>query len=115
MQGSDGGLGGETRQLAAVLREAGAIALKTFQTPLRTWLKNGSSPVSEADIAVDGFLREQLAGPGSGCGWLSEETADDRSSATNSSSLTGANTPVRTGRPSTTSAAEIAQSGRPAR
>ena len=82
MQGSDGGLAGETRQLAAVLREAGAIALKTFQTPLRTWLKDQSSPVSEADIAVDGFLRERLAGPESGCGWLSEETADDRSSAT---------------------------------
>jgi myo-inositol-1(or 4)-monophosphatase len=82
LQGSDGGLAGETRQLAAVLREAGVIALKTFQTPLRTWLKDQSSPVSEADIAVDGFLRERLAGATTGCGWLSEETADDRSSAT---------------------------------
>jgi myo-inositol-1(or 4)-monophosphatase len=66
--------------LAATLREAGAIALKTFQTPVRSWLKDQSSPVSEADIAVDHFLRERLAGPGSGYGWLSEETADDRSS-----------------------------------
>jgi myo-inositol-1(or 4)-monophosphatase len=81
LRGSDGGLEGETRQLAVVLREAGAIALKMFQTPLRSWLKNQSSPVSEADIAVDGFLRARLAGPASGCGWLSEETADDRSSA----------------------------------
>jgi myo-inositol-1(or 4)-monophosphatase len=82
LRGSDSGLAGATPQLAAVLREAGAIALRTFQTPLRTWLKNQSSPVSEADIAVDGFLRERLAGPATGCGWLSEETADDRSSAT---------------------------------
>jgi myo-inositol-1(or 4)-monophosphatase len=82
LRGSDGGLAGETRQLAAALREAGAIALKTFQTPVRTWLKNQASPVSEADIAVDGFLRERLAGLATGCGWLSEESADDRSSAT---------------------------------
>jgi myo-inositol-1(or 4)-monophosphatase len=81
LRDSDGGFEGTGRQLAATLREAGAIALKTFQTPLRSWLKNQSSPVSEADIAVDGFLRERLAGPESGCGWLSEETADDRSSA----------------------------------
>src|SRR5712671_5108798 len=66
--------------LAAALREAGAIALKTFQAPVKSWLKNRSSPVCEADIAVDSFLRERLAGPGSGHGWLSEETADDRSS-----------------------------------
>jgi myo-inositol-1(or 4)-monophosphatase len=72
---------GERQSLAATLREAGAIALKTFQAPVRSWLKGQSSPVSEADIAVDAFLRERLAGPGSGRGWLSEETADDRSSA----------------------------------
>jgi myo-inositol-1(or 4)-monophosphatase len=69
----------ERRWLAATLREAGALALATFGRPVRSWLKDSSSPVSEADIAVDGFLRERLAG--SGCGWLSEETADDRSSA----------------------------------
>jgi myo-inositol-1(or 4)-monophosphatase len=78
---NDGGLdpAGERRILAATLREAGAIALRTFQRPVKSWLKDQSSPVCEADIAVDNFLRERLAG--SGCGWLSEETADDRSSA----------------------------------
>jgi myo-inositol-1(or 4)-monophosphatase len=81
LRASDGGLEIERRNLAATLREAGAIALKTFQTPVRSWLKDQSSPVSEADIAVDEFLRERLAGAGSGCGWLSEETAHDRSSA----------------------------------
>ena len=61
------------RMLAATLREAGAIALTTFQTPVKSWLKDQSSPVCEADIAVDDFLRMRLAGPE--CGWLSEETA----------------------------------------
>jgi myo-inositol-1(or 4)-monophosphatase len=68
----------ERQRLAMTLREAGAIALKTFQAPVKSWLKDQSSPVCEADIAVDNFLRERLAGPG--YGWLSEETADDRSS-----------------------------------
>jgi myo-inositol-1(or 4)-monophosphatase len=66
--------------LATTLREAGALALATFQAPVRSWLKDESSPVCEADIAVDTFLRERLASPGSSTGWLSEETADDRSS-----------------------------------
>jgi myo-inositol-1(or 4)-monophosphatase len=71
---------GELDLLAATLREAGALALKTFQVPLKSWLKDQSSPVSEADIAVDRFLRARLAEAGSDTGWLSEETADDRSS-----------------------------------
>jgi myo-inositol-1(or 4)-monophosphatase len=82
LRASDGGLdsAGERESLAATLREAGAIALATFQKPVKSWLKEQSSPVCEADIAVDAFLRERLAGPGTGRGWLSEETADDRSS-----------------------------------
>jgi myo-inositol-1(or 4)-monophosphatase len=46
---------------------------------MRTWTKGRNSPVSEADIAVDALLKERLAALGSGYGWLSEETADDRS------------------------------------
>jgi myo-inositol-1(or 4)-monophosphatase len=72
---------GELELLAVTLREAGARALATFQAPLKSWLKDQTSPVSEADIAVDRFLHERLAGAGSDIGWLSEETADDRSSA----------------------------------
>ncbi len=68
---------GALQILAATLREAGAIALRTFQTSVKSWLKDNASPVSEADIAVDDFLRVRLAGPG--CGWLSEESADDGS------------------------------------
>ena len=42
------------------MREAGALAASTFQTALKSWSKHGGSPVSEADIAVDNFLRERL-------------------------------------------------------
>ncbi len=63
-------------ELGEVLREAGPIALRTFRTDLRSWTKQGNSPVSEADIAVDDFLRERLRRDG--FGWLSEESQDDR-------------------------------------
>ncbi len=66
------------RQLADAVRDAGEIALKTFQQPLRQWTKGASlSPVSEADIAVDAFLRQRLGELAPGSGWLSEETEDD--------------------------------------
>ena len=62
----------------AAVREAGALARGTFQTALKSWSKQGGSPVSEADIAVDNFLRERLIQLAPDCGWLSEETEDDR-------------------------------------
>ena len=63
--------------LAETVRAAGDVALKTFRQPLRQWIKGESSPVSEADIAVNDFLRERLLGLAGGYGWLSEETEDD--------------------------------------
>jgi len=62
-------------RLAAAVREAGAVALKTFRGELRHWTKGKDSPVSEADIAVDALLKERLSTPG--IAWLSEETEDD--------------------------------------
>jgi len=65
-------------QLEAAVREAGNLALSMFGKPIRQWTKGpSSSPVSEADIAVDALLRERLAGAGNAFAWLSEETADD--------------------------------------
>jgi len=64
-------------RLAECVREAAALALSMFQTPIRTWTKAGASPVSDADIAVDRLLRERLTGGGEGIAWLSEESADD--------------------------------------
>ncbi len=63
--------------LAAAVREAGALALKSFRGDIKSWLKGQSSPVSEADLAVDALLRERLLGLGAHFGWLSEETEDD--------------------------------------
>jgi myo-inositol-1(or 4)-monophosphatase len=65
-------------RLAAAVREAGALALSMFQTPIRNWTKGPSlSPVCEADIAVDKLLRERLTAGGDDIAWLSEESADN--------------------------------------
>src|SRR3954453_18841148 len=64
-----------------VAREAGALAMRFFQPGLKTsaqiWSKSGGSPVTEADMAVDGFLKAQLGQLLPEAGWLSEETVDD--------------------------------------
>jgi myo-inositol-1(or 4)-monophosphatase len=72
-----GNPGAERDLLFAAVREAGELALKTFRSPLRQWTKHGSSPVCEADIAVDALLHERLGVPFPAYGWLSEETEDD--------------------------------------
>jgi myo-inositol-1(or 4)-monophosphatase len=65
-------------QLDAAVRDAGALALSMFGKPIRQWTKSpSSSPVCEADIAVDALLRQRLIGGDNAFGWLSEETADD--------------------------------------
>ena len=58
-------------------REAGEIAMRHFRNDPDVWMKNGTSPVSAADIAVDTFLRETLSAARPDYGWLSEETADN--------------------------------------
>jgi len=63
-------------EIGVALREAGQIALKYFRGPIKSWTKGHDSPVSEADIAVDEFLRARLSREG--FGWLSEESQDDR-------------------------------------
>jgi myo-inositol-1(or 4)-monophosphatase len=63
--------------LAACVREAGQLALSMFRTSVKQWNKAGSSPVSDADIAVDRLLRERLTAAFPGVAWLSEESADD--------------------------------------
>jgi myo-inositol-1(or 4)-monophosphatase len=66
----------ERERLAAAVREAGALALRSFGGPLKSWTKGASrSPVTEADIAANDLLRERL--PLAGDGWLSEESEND--------------------------------------
>jgi myo-inositol-1(or 4)-monophosphatase len=66
-------------RMAASVRDAGALALSMFGRPIRTWTKFESSPVSDADIAVDRLLHERLADGSSSVAWLSEESVDDPS------------------------------------
>ena len=63
--------------LAAIAREAGELAVTTAKGAMKRWLKAGSSPVSEADIAVDKFLSARLPPLVPNAGWLSEETEDN--------------------------------------
>lgn len=64
------------RQLADAVAAAGEIARAMRRAGVASWTKENNSPVTEADIAVDQFLRERLMDIGPNFGWLSEETAD---------------------------------------
>jgi myo-inositol-1(or 4)-monophosphatase len=57
--------------------QAGELALSFFRRNPNTWAKAGGSPVTEADMAVDAFLKGRLLSERPAYGWLSEETADD--------------------------------------
>src|SRR5471032_1536661 len=63
--------------LTDTVREAGALALSLFRTELKNWTKGASSPVSEADIAVNDLIQQRLRSATPDSGWLSEESADD--------------------------------------
>lgn len=58
-------------------REAGELALKARAEGLQIWSKDGGSPVTDADIAVDTLLKTRLRAARPDYGWLSEETVDD--------------------------------------
>ena len=64
-----------------VARDAGDIAMRFFRsgaaTTARIWAKTGGSPVTEADVAVDTFLKIRLSALVPQAAWLSEETADE--------------------------------------
>ncbi len=61
--------------LEKIMREAGEIARATARTPFKRWTKgDDNSPVSEGDIAVNDFLRAQLAAFAPEAAWLSEES-----------------------------------------
>jgi myo-inositol-1(or 4)-monophosphatase len=65
-------------RLADAVRDAGSLALSMFGKQIKNWTKGpSSSPVCDADIAVNDLLRERLIASGDACAWLSEESADD--------------------------------------
>lgn len=78
MLAADIDIANDAALLQRTVREAGALALKMFRTEIRQWTKGQSSPVSEADIAVDELIRQRLQSATPHYGWLSEESADDR-------------------------------------
>ena len=55
---------------------AGKLALEHREAGLKVWSKEGGSPVTSADLAVDQLLRDALLSARPDYGWLSEETAD---------------------------------------
>lgn len=59
------------------MRAAGAIARKFYGGDYKRWSKAGGSPVTEADLAVDQYLKTNLLAARPEYGWLSEESADD--------------------------------------
>jgi myo-inositol-1(or 4)-monophosphatase len=67
----------DTALLTEAVREAGALARSMFRTELKNWTKGASSPVSEADIAVNDLLENRLRSATPDYGWLSEESVDD--------------------------------------
>jgi myo-inositol-1(or 4)-monophosphatase len=72
----DGDLSALANALAPILRKAGAVARAAFGNPVKTWVKEQNSPVSEVDIAVNQLLKERLTAIDPDAGWLSEESED---------------------------------------
>jgi myo-inositol-1(or 4)-monophosphatase len=63
--------------LETCVRGAGEIARKFYGSDFKRWAKDGGSPVTEADLAVDTYLKENLLKARPGYGWLSEESIDN--------------------------------------
>ena len=71
----------DQNRLKDIVREAGRIAFSRWPGAghtLQSWDKTPGNPVSEADLAVDVFLRRELGALLPAAAWLSEETADDK-------------------------------------
>ena len=69
-------------RLKSIVSEAGRIAHGQWPGAghsVRSWEKEPGSPVCEADLAVDTFLKRELGQLLPAAGWLSEETGDDHS------------------------------------
>lgn len=70
----------DSKRLESIVAQAGEIALGLWPgagSELESWEKTPGSPVCEADLAVDAFLKRELGALLPSAGWLSEETADD--------------------------------------
>tara|TARA_R110000824_G_scaffold99123_1_gene236211 strand:- start:11694 stop:12482 length:789 start_codon:yes stop_codon:yes gene_type:complete len=71
-------------RVVAIAQEGGMLAMRDWklgQKADKTWIKSPGQIVSDADIAVDRFLRSELEKLVPEAGWLSEETHIDHSGA----------------------------------
>jgi myo-inositol-1(or 4)-monophosphatase len=76
---------GNLELIERAAREAGKIARRYFGGEYKRWSKDRGEPVTEADLAIDKFLRETLLEARPEYGWLSEEGGDkERPDATHS-------------------------------
>jgi myo-inositol-1(or 4)-monophosphatase len=73
----EAGLADDRALIEQAVRNAGAITRKYYGGGYKKWDKGKGQPVTEADLAVDKYLRETLIGARPDYGWLSEETEDD--------------------------------------
>jgi myo-inositol-1(or 4)-monophosphatase len=73
----EAGLAEDRALIEDAVRTAGGIATKYFGGDYKRWDKGKGQPVTEADLAVDKYLRETLLKARPDYGWLSEETEDD--------------------------------------
>jgi myo-inositol-1(or 4)-monophosphatase len=69
----------DLKLLEDAVREAGPIARKFYGGDYKHWSKEGGSPVTEADLAVNKHLCDVLTAARPAYGWLSEENTDDPS------------------------------------
>lgn len=69
----------DERLLHDLIREAGDIAMSYYGHNPEEWKKEDTSPVSEADLAVDKFIIENITRARPDYAYLSEESADDLS------------------------------------
>jgi myo-inositol-1(or 4)-monophosphatase len=67
----------DLKLLKDTVREAGHIARKFYGGDYKRWSKEGGSPVTEADLAVNKYLCDQLTAARPDYAWLSEENTDD--------------------------------------
>lgn len=71
-------------RVIAIAEEGGALAMRDWQLGRKadkSWEKSPGQIVSDADLAVDRFLRSELEKLAPDAGWLSEETHIDHSGA----------------------------------
>ncbi len=71
-------LTGDLSLIESTVRQAGDIARSYFRGVNKQWDKGKGHLVSDADLAVNIFLRDRLMTARPHYGWLSEESEDDR-------------------------------------